>query len=513
LLSLVTLIGIGSVSDYGRSWDETFRFQGGDAKLAYYKAFFVGEAPTAPMDSYPGLFDLPLAWAHEQFPEWGTRSQKGHVWSLSFGFLGLLSAWRLTARIGGERAGFWALLLLTTLPRYYGHMFFNPKDIPLAGTYALGLWALVCAFSHLPQVRAGAGLWVGLTAGLALSTRIAGFLILFYFGLFIGLYLLLRYLQSGRNFDLLKRELWRWLLRGASAGLVAFLLVFVFWPMLHSNPLNSLMASTSEVQNFGWDAQVLVNGAVYAATDLPRSYLPYWMARTIPGHILLLIGVAFAVGTYDFPRSRNRLSGLHWAAMAVAFAAVFPLVYILWSDPVLYDGMRHALFILPPFVCVAALGLEWCLRRFSEFWTRLMQSALAVLVLLVVWEMISLHPYQYIYFNQITGGLQSAYLHDETDYWGLSHKEAAEWLEAQSDPERVYTVHLLYNRYMLKEHLDPMRFRLSPEAAGSDYFVAVTRFGFYDDYPEAQLLHVVERQGVPLCFVFALSGDLKTKGN
>ncbi len=513
LFCLIALIGIFTVADYGRSWDETFRFKGGDAKLAYYKALFAGESPTAVQDAYPGLFDLPLAWAHQQFPDWGTRSQKGHVWSLFFGLLGLLSVWRLTARIGGERAGFWALLFLATLPRYYGHMFFNPKDIPLAATYALGLWALVSVFTALPAAHRQSGVWIGLAAGLSISTRIAGFLILFYFGLFIGLYLLLRYFQGGRDLKRLKRDIRLWAIRGLSAGLLAFFLVFIFWPTLHENTLTSLEASAADVQSFGWDAQVLVNGAVYPATELPRSYLPYWMLRTIPEHILLLIMFAFVAGTLGLCRNRKTISSTHLAAGVVGFSALFPLAYILWTDPVLYDGMRHALFILPSFVCVAALGLEWCLRRLPAFWSRFVQFGAAGLVALVVLQMVSLHPYQYIYFNQITGGLQSAYLHDETDYWGLSHKEAAEWLEAHTDPDQVYTVHLRYSRYMLKEHLDPERFTLSPDVEGADFFVAIMRFGFYDDYPQAELLHVVERQGVPLCFIFALSDDLKTKTN
>jgi len=511
LLVILTLIGGLTVSDYGRTWDETFRFGGGDTKLAYYQALFAGESPQALADSYPGLFDLPLAWAHQQFPEWGTRSQKGHIWSLCFGLLGLLAAWRLTARIGGERAGFWALLLLATLPRYYGHMFFNPKDIPLAATYTLGLWALVHVFAALPQAHKLSAVWIGLAAGLALSTRIAGFLILVYFGLFIGLYLLIQFLQADRDVKKLFRELWLWALRGASAGLLAFLIVCIFWPTLHQNPLVNLSKSSAQVQSFGWDAPVLVNGVSHLASDLPRSYVPYWMWRTIPEHVLLLFGIALIAGLYGLIRNPKNLAPRILAPALLLFSSVFPVLYILWRDPVLYDGMRHTLFVLPPLVCVAALGLEWGLRQLRLFWQRLAQSTLAALVGLIVFQMVSLHPYQYVYFNQMTGGLQAAYLHDETDYWGLSHKEAADWLNANVDDSRVYTVHLRYNRYMLLEHIDPQRFTLTPEAAGADFFVAITRFGFFDDYPDAELLHVVERQGVPLCFIFALSDQMKAE--
>ncbi len=210
------------------------------------------------------------------------------------------------------------------------------------------------------------------------------------------------------------------------------------------------------------------------------------------------------------PKNLRRLSDGYLGASVVAFAAFFPLLYIVWRDPVLYDGMRHALFILPPAACLAALALEWILRRLPGFWQRAAQMFVALLVLLVVVQMVSLHPYQYIYFNQITGGLQAAYLHDETDYWGLSHKEAAEWLNENVDGAGPYRVHLRYSRYMLKEHLDPDRFTLIPHREGADFFVAITRFGFFDDYPDAVLLHVVQRQGVPLCFVFSLPATPET---
>jgi hypothetical protein len=46
---------------------------------------------------------------------------------------------------------------------------------------------------------------------------------------------------------------------------------------------------------------------------------------------------------------------------------------------------------------------------------------------------------------------------------------------------------------------------MSKERDGADFFVSVTRFNLHASYPEAELLHVVQRQGVPLCFVFKLS--------
>lgn len=142
----------------------------------------------------------------------------------------------------------------------------------------------------------------------------------------------------------------------------------------------------------------------------------------------------------------------------------------------------------------------------------MLQVGLGVAVLIVVAEMISLHPYQYVYFNQVSGGLPAAYARDETDYWGLSHKEAGEWLNEYVEQiapagERVFKVHQRYTRSMLKEVLDPDRFEIWQPREGADFFVSITRFNLHSSYPEAKLLHVVERQGVPLCFIYSFSDE------
>ncbi len=522
VFGLVLLIGAWTLPDYGMVWDEQFRFEGGDAKLDYYRALLAGEEPPKMSDSYPGLFDLPLALVHELFPNIGTRSEKGHVYSFSFGLLGLLAAWRTTARIGGERAGFWALVLLATLPRYYGHLFFNPKDIPLAATYMVGVWALVALFQKMPAPPWRSVVWVGLAAGFAMSTRIAGFLILCYFGLFVGVYLLGQY---GRRLRALEcdrkliqdagRDLLRWALRGAIAGTVALLPLYIFWPALHGKAGAQFVGTAERLQNFGWSGWVLMEGRFYEAADLPFYYIPYWLFRTTPELLLILLGVALgasAVLVRNWGWSGEWPPAPKWLPAGVlGFSTAFPLAYLFFTSPVLYDGVRHFLFTLLPMVCFAALGMEFVLRvarrKYGLFVTGALQAAVGGGVLLLVLQMIALHPYQYLYFNHLAGGLPGAYMRDDTDYWGASHKEAAEWLQHyadQIDPsgEQTFRVHQRYSRWMLGEHLDSKRFEITPERQGADFFVSTTRFNLHTSYPEAQLLHVVECQGVPLCFVF-----------
>ena len=519
LFLAVTLIGLFTVKDYGMSWDEPFRFKGGDAKLAYYAELASGEGVSAQTSSYPGLFDLPLAIVHKAFPEWGTRSQKGHVWSFFFGLLGLFSIWRMTARLGGERAGFFALLLLVTVPRYYGHMFFNPKDVPLAGTYALGLWAVVSLLSRLPRPAWRYVIAIGFAAGVALSARIAGFLVLCYFGLFIGLFLVAKYgsaVVRGQAIDVraMLSDVGAWALRGAVSGMVALGVLLIFWPTLHVNPFAGAGNALETVQSYGWDGHVLMDGHFWEAQNLPIYYIPYWLLFTLPESVLLLFGAAIVLGVSSlvgFVRTGAWPPAATLLPRAVpVFAVLFPLAYLLYKDPTLYDGMRHFLFILPPMVCVAALGLEWMLRWAEASGRKMvsagLQAGVGLASFIVIVEMVSLHPYQYVYFNHISGGLPAAYMRDETDYWGVSHQEAAEWLNDYVeviDPNggRVFKVHQLYSSWMLQEHLNPERFEMKPRE-GADFFVSVTRFNLHTSYPDAEVLHIVERQGVGLCFIF-----------
>lgn len=517
LFGLLVLLAVLTLPDYGMTWDEQFRFEGGDAKLEYYRAWFAGEARPVMTDNYPGLFDLPLAWVHELYPNFGTRSEKGHVYSLMFGLLGLLAAWRTTARIGGERAGFWALMLLATFPRYYGHMFFNPKDIPLAATYMAAVWALVALFQKMPEPPWRAVLWVGLAAGFAMSVRIAGFLILVYFGVFVGVYLMVHYLacfrRSGWDRAMMRgagRDVLRWGIRGAFAGLIALVPLYLFWPALHGKAAAQFAGTAERIQNFGWSGMVLMQGKFFEAADLPFYYIPYWLFRAMPELHLILLGVAMFV---SLRLLRRWLRAGEWPpaerwlpAVVLVFSGAFPLAYLYLTDPVLYDGIRHFLFALPPLICFAALGLESVLRGSRR--CGMIQAGVGAGVLVLVFQMVALHPYQYIYFNHLAGGLPGAYMRDDTDYWGASHKAAAGWLTSyvdEIDPsgERVFRVHQRYSRWMLGAHLDPDRFELTPAREGADFFVSSTRFNLHTSYPEAQLLHVVECQGVPLCFVYS----------
>jgi hypothetical protein len=99
----------------------------------------------------------------------------------------------------------------------------------------------------------------------------------------------------------------------------------------------------------------------------------------------------------------------------------------------MYNGIRHFVFIVPPMAVLAGLAASR-LREFVRT-NRLVTMALALFAALSlaapVADMVRLHPYEYTYFNRLSGGIAHARENYMLDYWALSFKQAAQGLKAK----------------------------------------------------------------------------------
>jgi tetratricopeptide (TPR) repeat protein len=66
----------------------------------------------------------------------------------------------------------------------------------------------------------------------------------------------------------------------------------------------------------------------------------------------------------------------------------------------------------------------------------LINVAAIIIILLLLWNpirhIIKNHPYQYVYFNELAGGIDNAYGNHEMDYYYHSTREASEWVMANA---------------------------------------------------------------------------------
>jgi hypothetical protein len=119
-------------------------------------------------------------------------------------------------------------------------------------------------------------------------------------------------------------------------------------------PLRWLLDSVELASRFPGVHPIVMFGHVVDCNHLPLWYVPGWLAVQIPTPYMLLLAAGLA-GCVKGWRLVGSKSAASWAPFAIQ-GAVLP-VMIVASGAVMYDGLRHLLFMLPPLAMVAASGV------------------------------------------------------------------------------------------------------------------------------------------------------------
>jgi hypothetical protein len=159
-------------------------------------------------------------------------------------------------------------------------------------------------------------------------------------------------------------------------------------------------------------------------------------------------------------------------------------------------------FILPPLFLIAGLGLDWLLSRIRRPVFQYLIVFLAVLPGL--YANVTLYPYQYVYYNQLAGGLRGAYGQFETDYWHLAYREAQEYINENAGMNaNIYAGGTKQNAQIFAR--PDLVFnaqggkRLCCE--GYDYVIVSTSENSDERFAGIPTVFLVERDGMPLVYV------------
>ncbi len=388
--------------------------------------------------------------------------------------------------------------MIFLLPRLTGDIAPNPKDSVFAAAFFVTLtlisaWAGTWDQKPLPKV-----LVLGMALGACLCLRLAG---LFIFPLW-GFYEAAQYVEgrgpSGTPPTRENRKALAWVAPGVF--LLSHAVLLVSWPYLRVHPLAHYLEVLKVANCFPWDDKVLYMGRMIPALHLPWHYLPVWFWITTP---LSLMGL-FLVG---FARAFRRLRAEQ--DFLLAATVVLYLIHYLALRPVIYDGLRHYLFLLPVLGTLAA-GAFWDLwDRWKSSWFR---AALVVAVLadlgMVAVHMVRLHPYEYIYFNRWVGGGRGAFGRYETDYLGESLNEGMGFLRNWLPPGH-WKVAGSTEQAQVQPYMDPGWTYVPLEKA--DFYLATTRWNAHLKVPGRPVVYVVKREDIPLLYVIWMGGRLNRR--
>jgi hypothetical protein len=431
VLGIVAVIAAITFHDYGLGWDDYTHSEYGDLLLAFYRSGFSDQRALSFVNlyKYGGGFDMAAALAAKVLP-FGLFETRRLV-GAAVGIVGLIVTWRIGRRLGGPIAGLGALLLLATCPLYYGHMFMNAKDAPFATAMAILLFAVVRAFDEYPNPRVttigllatGLGLAFGsrILAGIAAPSALAGLILIL-----VGESAALGAKPAAARFG-------TFVLRSIPALVIGYLIMGLLWPWSVLAPLNPVRAAEYFDSFFEKPWREMYAGKLFPVTQMPASYLPHLFALKLP-EIMLALGLAGALGALVALASGKLPLTRRANLLLVTAFAFLPVIVAMVTHPALYNGLRHFVFVVPPFAVLGGLAGAWLLYRAKAFGTWAVAAVTAIFIgglVLPISDMVRLHPYQYTAFNRASGGVRMAHDNYMLDYWGLAFKQAGEALKAK----------------------------------------------------------------------------------
>ena len=460
-------LGLSITSDYGVTWDEDIQRKHGIISMKYvYDTFGKGFLDFSDVcvydDNKECVYDLNL-YPEEplldyEFRFYGTLFQSvalvieaftgcEHYWERTLlrhwmvfflFFLASIAFYSILNRIFGNRyVAVLGTLCFILSPRLFANSFFNVKDSVNLSLYTLAIASCIRFFDR-PTVNS-AVLYALLTA-LAVNVRITAMIlpILTFF------WMLVYYISSPEKKVFIK--LWK------RATLVYFLLiplfVYLFWPLLWQDPIQSFLDAYATMKKYPWGGSVLLFNQNLVASNLPWYYIPSWMLITIP----LLYWFFFLQGSISklIEFFRKSLKGkLDWFLnredrifIILLSFCVAPILAVIVMKSTLYNGWRQMHFVYTPFLLVSFMSAYWFWKEKILPKGSVYVSAFCVLIVFslayTAGSMIKNHPHQNVYFNAL--GKYNNFTRFELDYWGASYKRGFEKVaDLVKDKDRVYT--------------------------------------------------------------------------
>lgn len=515
-LFIVVLMPVLS-KDYGQSGDEWIQIDYGKDVWNYFAKgdqqaldYSNKSLQFQKQELYGGLFDFSMEVIHRITPSVPELTLR-HFFNALFGAMLMLFTGLLARRLSGKwEVAFLALLFMLFSPRIFGESMNNPKDIPFATGFTIGVYAIVAFLQDFPKKAWRNAILLAIGWGIAFGVRSAGGILLVgYFVLFTGLYYITN--KELRNLLLAdKNKLLKKMLLVLFAGLAGgYIIGLAAWPWGLQSPISNTLAALEEMTNRSVVLKVLFEGEYKPNNNMPWYYEFKWILMTSPLIIIAGIGIYLLL-----VKAHLKRLGL-FAVIVPVFVAFFPLLYMIYKHSSVHDTWRHVFFVYPGWVVMSAMGFDFLSGLVKQEKLKMLPQGVAIIGLLpvVIWTVRS-HPNQYVYFNEAVGGPKGAYGYYDLDYYQNSGKQAADWILKHAKKQNGRQVVVLsnmsaYNKYFESENswigADYGRY---PERHYKewDYYVAYPRYISAeqmqnDNWNLQNTVFKVDADGAPLCVV------------
>ena len=424
-----------------------------------------------------------------------------HLFSSFIGWLAIFISALFVRWLKGNRAAIFTLLLFAVSPRFMGHLQNNLKDIPFALAYISGIFAILkVVFTSFNKRTWTDTLFIIISIAFAISIRSGGLLLIFY--LFFTVFLKFIFAKNGDKTELIKDGPYFLMIT-----VISYFAGLLLWPYALQNILLNPWKSLIVMGQFPTTLRQIFEGNFIWSDYEPWYYLPKYMLITIP--LIVFAGLLlFFTGIKKIVSNNSRI--IYSLMLLFCF---FPPIFVILIHANLYGAWRHMIFIYPCIVILAALG-------FNDLWQRIKSISgrsvfTAILLLLIIHPvkfMIAAHPYYYLYYNQLTGGLKGAYGKYETDYYYHTMRSGAEWLKIYLNENGIKDK-IIGSNFPVKDYFKnkyKLKFTYFKYERRNDYDwdYAIICNSYISpvllknkNFPPEGTIHIIKIDNVPICAV------------
>ncbi len=500
LAALVVIVSV-TYGSYAISNDEPVQQHYGELIIAYYRSGFTDQTlfHYQNLYLYGGLFDV-LANLFQRLTPFADPYDVRHILCALIGIGGIAATWVTARLIAGPRAGLIAAFALSVCAPWYGTMFNHTKDIPFAAAMAGAAYFLLRAARALPRPRASAVIGFGVLLGCALGMRVLGLLM-------IGYAVLAILMRMPRVESEPLRDRLAFFARSAvalsPAFAIAYLIMIAAWPWAALAPLNPVRGLV-DFGEFHYHISTILAGQIYEMGEVPRWYVPAYLLIKLPP--VILAGAAIALAALFMPRRKSSKAWWRSETALLIFMLLFPVGCEVIDRGPAFTGMRHFLFVVPLVAVLAGIGFDWLLGVLHNRQRWMAPAAAALIALGLGYQaelLIELHPYQYLYYSPLVGGLQGASSRYATDYWVNIMPEAVERLETYianldsvGTSENRYRVAVCGERVAFEDEANA-RLQWTADWPKAEFFIAPTHMNC-DRALDGRIIATISRVGVTI---------------
>ena len=419
----------------GTAWDEVPEILRGNERLKYLFALgsFENYWKEINDEFYPGFYTTIVSFFTKMMPI-KYEYEAWHLTNSLFSLLTVFGIYKISIKLFNKKVAKIIFLLCLFNPIFFGHMAINPKDPIIAFA---NVWTTYIFLRYLQNQDNNEKsfryiLLAGLTIGLGTGVRIPFLITLVPFFIFslVDILFLKKLVHSNFSFK-------KFILHLVLVLVLAYILTILFWPHVHSNILTEptrlffLLIETMNNQIFGlpW---MLFNGKMIEINNPNTFYLISNFFYKTPEFILLCY--VFSVYLFFFKIEFFRESFEHFKnkLFLVIFIFLFPVMYFMITNHIIYDGLRLYLYLIPYYSIIPGLVIYYLISNFDKLINKIILVFTSISALYFLYVFVILTPYHYTYLNSFAGNFSSSYKKFENDYWGVSIKELTQKIKKES---------------------------------------------------------------------------------